>query len=218
MCTVCDGNSVHAVAEYQRRFPNRRISTRRAFTQFTRHYEIPVHFPAFALQPSVMLMKVSMKKRALFRWYRAVHVRVREELQDVFVFCMQRACIHTTCSECNISDLAILLRGWNFASGSMTVASSIVTSCLLTKRNSIATVSIIHSSCGQMRIPTPLWKATFNYYLLAMCCVQFWTISWLVPSSWKVVLQERRTDDFCRRNCPEFWRMCLRTNDVVFPT
>ena len=24
------------------------------------------------------------------------------------------------------------------------------------------------------------------------------------PSTWKVVLQERRTSDFCRRNCPEF--------------
>jgi len=27
-----------------------------------------------------------MKKKALFRWYRAVHVRAREELKDVFVF------------------------------------------------------------------------------------------------------------------------------------
>ena len=47
--------------------------------------EIPVHFPVFALYPSVMLMKASMKK-ALFRWYRAVHMRVHEELQDVFLF------------------------------------------------------------------------------------------------------------------------------------
>ena len=29
----CAGNSVHAVAEYQQRFPNRRIPTRRVFTQ-----------------------------------------------------------------------------------------------------------------------------------------------------------------------------------------
>jgi len=92
---------------------------------------------------------------------------------------MQRACIHTTCSKCNISDLEILLRGFNFASGSMAVASCIVTSFLLTKSNSIATVSIIHTTLmsGQMRIPTPLWKATFNYVLLSMCGVQFWTIS-----------------------------------------
>src|SRR5215475_10285947 len=104
---------------------------------FTRRWEIPVDFPAFVLQPSVVLMKASMK-RALFVWYTAVHVRVREELQDVFLFptrdcgehCMQRACIHTTCSECNISNLAILRRGWNFASGSMAVASCIVTFCL----------------------------------------------------------------------------------------
>ena len=118
-------------------------------------------------------MKALMKKEVLFRWYRAVHVRVCEDLQDVFVFptqecgehCIQRAYIHTTCSECNILDLAILLRGWNFASGSMAVASCIVTVCLLTNRNSIATVSIIHTilMCGQMWIPTPLWKATFNY-------------------------------------------------------
>ena len=109
---------------------------------FTRRCEIPVHFPAITPQPSVMLMKASMKK-TLFRWYRAVHVQVREELRDVFVFptrecgeyCMRRACIHTMCSKCNISDLAILLRGWNFASGSVAVASCIVTSCLLMKRS-----------------------------------------------------------------------------------
>ena len=128
--------------------------------------EIPVHFPALALQPSVMLTRASMKKKALSRRYTAVHVRLCEELQDVFVFptrgcaehCMHRACIRNTCSECNISDLAILLRGWHFASGSMAVDSCIVTSCLLTKRNSIATVSIIHTTlmCGQMTIPTPL--------------------------------------------------------------
>ena len=29
----CDGNSVRAVAEYQRRFPNRRIPTRKVFTR-----------------------------------------------------------------------------------------------------------------------------------------------------------------------------------------
>jgi len=29
----CDGNSVHAAAEYQRRFPNRRKPTRRVFTR-----------------------------------------------------------------------------------------------------------------------------------------------------------------------------------------
>jgi len=130
----CDSNSVHAIAEYQQRFPNHRIPTRRVFTRVYQTFEIPVHFPVFALQPSMMLMKASMKTKALFKWYRAIRVRVHEELQDVFVFptrecgehCMQRACIHTMCSKCNISDLAILRRGWNFANGSMAV-----TSCML---------------------------------------------------------------------------------------
>ena len=90
-------------------------------------------------------MKVSMKKKALFKWHRAVHVLIREELRDVFVFptqecgehCMQRAFIHTTCSECNVSDLVILLRGWNFASGSLAVANCIVTACILTNRDGV---------------------------------------------------------------------------------
>ena len=33
VCGFCDGNSVNAVAEFQQRFPNRRIPTRRVFTQ-----------------------------------------------------------------------------------------------------------------------------------------------------------------------------------------
>ena len=40
----------------------------------------------FASQLCVMLMKVSMKKKALFKQYRRVQQQVREELQDVFVF------------------------------------------------------------------------------------------------------------------------------------
>jgi len=46
-----------------------------------------------------------------------------------------------------------------------------------------------------MRITSPPWKASFNYVLVSMCGVQFWTISWLVLSSWKVVL---------RRSIPQF--------------
>jgi len=62
-----DGNSVHAIAEYKQHFLNCRIPTQRVLLEFTSHCEIPVHYPAFALQPSVMLMKASLKKKALFR-------------------------------------------------------------------------------------------------------------------------------------------------------
>ena len=31
--SICDGNSVRAIAEYEQRFPNRRIPTRRVFTR-----------------------------------------------------------------------------------------------------------------------------------------------------------------------------------------
>jgi len=82
----CDGNSVHAIANISNVFRTVEYQPEECLLEFTRHCEIPVHLPAFALQPSVMLMKVSMKKKALFRWYRAVHVRVCEELKHVFVF------------------------------------------------------------------------------------------------------------------------------------
>ena len=81
----CDGNSVHALAEISDVFRTVEYQTEQCLLEFTRHCEIPLHLPAFALQPSVMLKKASMKK-ALFGWYRAVHMRVREELQDVFMF------------------------------------------------------------------------------------------------------------------------------------
>jgi hypothetical protein len=116
-CTVCDRYSVQAVVEYEQRFPNSRIPTRRVFNRVYQTLQNTGTLPGVRIEPNVMFMKASMKK-ALFKWHGAVHVRVREELRDVFVFptrecgehCMQRACIYTTCSECNISDLAILLR------------------------------------------------------------------------------------------------------------
>ena len=90
--------------------------------------------------------------------------------------CMQRVHHMHRVQHLGLGDFA---EGWNFASGSMSVASCILTSCLLTKRNSIATVSIIHTTiiCGQLRIPTPPWKATFNYVSVSVCGVQFRTVS-----------------------------------------
>jgi len=62
----CDGNSAYDIAEYKQLFWTVESQHNEGLLEFTRHWEIPVHFPAFALQPSVMLMKASMKK-ALFR-------------------------------------------------------------------------------------------------------------------------------------------------------
>jgi len=81
----CDGNSVLAVAEYQQRFPNRRIPNRRVFTGVYQAFQDTGRLPGVRIAARVVLMKASMKK-ALFVWYTAVHVRVREELQDVFMF------------------------------------------------------------------------------------------------------------------------------------
>ena len=109
-----------------------------------------------------------MKKKALFTWYRAVHVRLREELQDLFVFptrecgehCTQRACIHTTCSECKISDLAILLRGWNFSSGS--IAGTSCNSHVWADENPHATVESNFQLCFSVNV----WCAVLDDQLI----------------------------------------------------
>ena len=174
----CDGNSVHAVAEYQQRFPNRRIPNRRVFTRVYQTLRDTGTLPGVRIaaergvnegvdeEEGVVQMVQNSPRASTQRIIRRLplpHTRVWRTLH---------AEDHTTCSECNISDLPILLRGWSFASGSMTVTSCIITSCLLKKRDSVATVSIIHTTvmCGQMRIPTPLSKATFNNVLVSMCC------------------------------------------------
>jgi hypothetical protein len=131
--------------------------------------------------------------------------------------CMQRACIHTKRSE-YVSDLAICLRGWNFASGSMTIAGFIVTSCLLTKRNSIATVSITHTNltCGQMGILSRLCKVTFNYVTLSVCGVEIWMISWLALSSSKIaLLTGEMYPRLLQKDLHQIWRTCPWINEVV---
>jgi len=114
----CDGNSVFAVAEYQKRFPNRRIPNR---TVFTGVYQA---LPNTGRLPGVRIaaehgVNEGVNEEGIVRMVHRSPRTSSEELQDIFVFptrecgehCMQRACIHTTCSECNIYDLAILLRG-----------------------------------------------------------------------------------------------------------
>ena len=164
-----DGNSVHAIAEYKQHFPKRRIPTQRVFTRVYQTLQDTGTLPSVRtvakrdVNEGIVPMVQSSPRASTRRIARRLCVPLRESGE----YCMQRACIHTTCCKCNIWDLVILLRGWNFASGSMAVASCIVISCLLTKRNSIGTASIIHTTlmCGQMRITTPLWKATLNYVL-----------------------------------------------------
>jgi hypothetical protein len=63
-----------------------------------------------------------------------------------------------------VAKRKIFVPAWN-------LTSTLQNECLL-----IATVLIIHTIpiCGEMRIPTPLLKATFNNVSVSMCGVQFW--------------------------------------------
>jgi hypothetical protein len=68
----------------------------------------------------------------------------------------------------------------------------------LQKRNIIMTSPLIHTY-GQMKTLTPLCTVSLNSVSVSLCGVQFWMISWLLPSPSKVVLEERFTLDFYRR-------------------
>jgi len=203
----CDGNSVHAIAEYQQRFPNHRIPIRRVFSRVYQTLQDTGTIPSIRIAAE-----------------HDVNEGVNEEEDGTEQSTCEYAknCKASSCSPHGSAEntacrghVSILRTAsatswtWRFCweAGILQVAQwqSPVASlhCLQMKRNSVAKVSITHTTlmCGQMRIPTPLWKATFNYVLVSMCVLQFWTIIWLVLSSWKV-LQERRTPDFCRRNSP----------------
>ena len=186
----CDSNSVHAVAEYQQHFRNHRIPTRRLFTRVYQTLwdtgtlpgvrttaERDVNEGIDEEEGIVQMVQSSPRAstRRIARRLRVPHIRVWRTLhaEGMYPYHMERV------QHLGPGDFAERLE---FCKWLMAVASCIVTSCLLTKRNSIATVSIIHTTrmCGQMRIPMTLWKATFNYGLVSMCGVHFWMISWLV--------------------------------------
>jgi hypothetical protein len=121
-----NAREVFRIAEYK---------PEKGWLDFTRHREMTVHSPAFEFQLNVRFTEMSLNNKIFFRWYNAVHVLVHEELRDILEFSIRENaehCSHTTWSECNISGLAILLRGWNTASGSLEISGCTVSNCLLT--------------------------------------------------------------------------------------
>jgi hypothetical protein len=63
--------------------------------------------------------------------------------------------------------------------------------------------------------PSPLWTVALNNFSVSLCGVQVWMITWLFPSSSKVVLDERCICDFCRINYPNVWWKYFWISNVV---
>jgi hypothetical protein len=108
-----------------------------------------------------------------------------------------------------ISDLAVFLRGYNFAAGLMEIVGCIIISQWLTNLNSIAAVTILHiiPMCVQIRIPVTFRRGAVKYVRDSVCGVKFWLIGLELLSPLQFVLQERCACDYCRKNCLELWRM-----------
>ena len=182
----CDGNSVLAVAEYQQRFPNRKIPNRRVFTGVYQALRDTGRLPGFRIAAErdvnegvnedgiVRMVHRSQptSTRRITRRLRFPHTRVWRTLhpEGMYPYHVQRV------QHFRPDDFAERLNFCKWLNGCRQLH---LTSCLQTKRNLIATVSIIHTilMCGEMRIPTPLLKATFNNVSVSMCGVQIWTIS-----------------------------------------
>ena len=101
----CDGNSINAAAEYQQRFPNRRIPTRRVFTRVYLTLRDTGTLPGVHIaaecdvnervdekEGTVQLVQSTPRAstRRIARRLRVPHTECGEH-------CMQRACIHTAC-------------------------------------------------------------------------------------------------------------------------
>ena len=130
--SFCDGNLLQAVAEY--RFPNRRIPTRRVFTRVYQTLRDTGTLPGIRIaverdvnegvdqeEGIVQMVQFSpcASTRRIARRLRVLHTRVQRTLhaEGMYPYHVQRV---------HISDLAILPKSWNFASGSMAGASCIV--------------------------------------------------------------------------------------------
>ena len=140
----CKGNAVPVAVENQRLFTNHREYQPE---ECLRHCEIRVHLPPFALQPSARFIKMSMKKKAFFRWLSVVHVLVCEmypyvwrtlHAEGMYPYNVQRV------QYLESGDLAQRLEFCNWLNGNRRC---VVTACLLAYRNSVATVSVIQLSC-----------------------------------------------------------------------
>ena len=170
----CDGNSVLAVGEYQQRFPNRRIPNRRVFTGVYQALRYTGRLPGVSIAAEHGV------NEGVNEWYTAVHVRVREELQDVFVFPTRECgehCMHHVqrVQHLRPGDFAERLNFCKWLNGSRQLHRYIMfTDEAQFNREGVNNTFLM---CGEMRIPTPLLKATFNNVSVSMCGVQFWTIS-----------------------------------------
>ena len=74
----CDGNSVHAVAEYQLLFPNRRIPTRRVFTRFYQTLRYTGTLPGVRIAAERDVNEGVDEEEGIVQMVQSNHVRVRE--------------------------------------------------------------------------------------------------------------------------------------------
>jgi len=86
VCGFCDGNSVHAVAEYQRRFPNRRIPTRSVFTRVYQTLQDTGTLPGVRISAERDVNEGVDEGEGIVGMIQSSPRASSEELQDVFVF------------------------------------------------------------------------------------------------------------------------------------
>jgi len=121
----CDGNAHAAVEEYQRRFPDRRISSRSVFTRIHQTLRDTGCLPSVGVQPEREVVRRLTHERTFFRWFREVRVcpLVEWPLASAYHVCrrgelyMRKICIPTMIKGYNIWNQATMLGVWISATG-----------------------------------------------------------------------------------------------------
>ena len=184
----CGGNSVHAVAEYQRHFPNcTRIPTRRVFTRVYQTLRNTGALPGLRIaaerddnesvdeEEGIVQMVQSSpgaSTRRIVRRLCVPHTRVWRTLHEEGMkpYHVQRV------QHIRPGDFAGRLEFWKWLNDSRQLHRYILfTDEAQFNRDGVNNTHNSHVCADEN--PTPLWKATVNYVLVSMCGVQIWTVS-----------------------------------------
>jgi len=187
VCGFCDGNSVHAIAEYQRRFPNCRIPTRRVFTRVYQTLRDTGTFPSICIAPErdvnegvdaeegiVQMVQSSphASMRRIARRLRVSHTRVWRTLhaEGMYAYHMQRV------QHLRHGDFAQRLEFCKWLNGSRQLHRYILfTDEVQFNCDGVNNTHNSHVWADENSYPTV--ESNFQLRFVSMCGVQFWTIS-----------------------------------------
>jgi len=213
----CDGYSVQAVAEYQQRFPNRRIPTWRVFTRVYQTLRDTGTLPGVCIaaerdvnegvnEEGIVQMVQSSPRASMRRIARRLHVPHMRVLRPLHAEGMYPYHVQWV-QHLRSGDFAERLEFCKWLNGIRELHRySLFTAESQFNRDGVNNTHNSHVWADKN--PHTIVESNFQHFSVNVWCAVL-DDQLTGPFIWKVVLQEICTSDFCMRNCPDFWRMCL---------